>query len=236
LKDSSEQLRLLANKYEEVDNETLANFLAIPGPPFPTIFYVYPFPMNLKMKASDCALNFIAFEEDCLFYEKDYFDEYDNDGACNCTGGIGHLIHPGPCDGRDSETPFNHMTKAQALKQLRIDIANAEAYVREHVYYPLNQAQFDALVDLVFNLGKIPLKMLQALNVGDFEKAESLFKEYNHAKKDGKWVELDDLTRRWGREENLFENGLYGNEYCDKTSVSTPDLPTPNTGRRKGNS
>jgi GH24 family phage-related lysozyme (muramidase) len=225
LKVSFERLRLLAGKFEDVDRETLAGFLPIPEPPLPTIFYVYPSPMNLNMKASDCALNFIAFEEDCLFYEKDYFDKYDNDGACNCTGGIGHLIHTEACDGRDDETRFNHMTKAQALKQLRMDIANAEEYVRTHVYYPLNQAQFDALVSMVFNMGFIPLDILQLLNVGDFDGAAKLFGKYIAAR-DGSYP--PGLPGRRAAESRLFTDGLYGNEFCDKTSDSVPNPGPPN--------
>jgi uncharacterized protein YukE len=58
----------IAAKFEEVDRETMDSFVAIPEPPLPAIFYIYPFPMNLLKETSDCGVSAIAFNEDCLFY------------------------------------------------------------------------------------------------------------------------------------------------------------------------
>lgn len=77
-------------------------------------------------------------------------------GRGSCTIGVGHLIHPGPCDGRPSEAPFNAgLTMAQALDLFERDAAAYAATVERAITVPMKQPQFDALFDFHYNTGSI---------------------------------------------------------------------------------
>jgi GH24 family phage-related lysozyme (muramidase) len=137
------------------------------------------------------------------------------------TGGLGYKIHDGACDGRAEESKYNHMTKKQAIAQLKIDIAIAEAYVKKWVTYPLTQAQFDALVSMTFNMGHIPLDILHCVNIGDIKEAAKLFLDYDEAN-DGSHPQ--GLHDRRIRERDLFLDGWYGNEACDPVKRMPPGM------------
>jgi|TARA_Y100000815_G_scaffold235107_1_gene227570 GH24 family phage-related lysozyme (muramidase) len=65
------------------------------------------------------------------------------------TVGVGHLIDP-----QDGLRVGDRVSKQQILEFLEIDLAEAERHVRELVGdLPLYQHEFDALVDLVYNVG-----------------------------------------------------------------------------------
>jgi lysozyme len=212
VKESSEKLANIAAKFEEVDNALVSSFVAIPEPPLPIIFgNHFPCPSNLLLHTSQCVYKFVWFHEDVV---KDSYPVYDNDGACNCTEGIGHLRHTGPCE--QWEKDLTPMTRAQAEAQFKKDIKKCEDYIKSVVTVPLTQAQFDALVCFVFNLGEIPLDVLQALNVGNYDKASELMEECHHAENaSGELFDVEFLKTRRANERNLFDNGLYGNESCD---------------------
>jgi lysozyme len=76
-------------------------------------------------------------------------------------------------------------TKEQAEAWLMSDIKLCEDFVNTHVIVvPLNQNQFDALVDFCFNLGCNALKcssLLRLLNKSDFEAAAKEFEKWDHA-------------------------------------------------------
>lgn len=75
-------------------------------------------------------------------------------GVGNCTVGIGHLIHLGPCGGWLSEQRFKRgISIEQAYALLRIDVIRYEDVVKRFVKVHLNQNQFDALVDFCYNTG-----------------------------------------------------------------------------------
>jgi GH24 family phage-related lysozyme (muramidase) len=208
VEESSEKLANIAAKFEEVDNALVSSFVAIPEPPFILIPPFYLPPMNENNEISSCGIDFIAFQEDCRYYEKE-------DGAVkgNCTGGIGHLIHEGPCCGCAKESRFNHMTKEEAKAQMKIDLEIMENIVKTSgITYPLTQAQFDALVSLVFTMGYLPIDIIKRINAGDIEGAAILFGQYIHAT-DGSLP--GGLPSRRERENNLFLNGWYGNEECN---------------------
>ncbi len=76
---------------------------------------------------------------------------YYEDGANNCTFGVGTLAHLGPCTAEESRRTI---TIAQVNATLAARVASAEATVRRRVtHHPLSQAQFDALVSFTFNAG-----------------------------------------------------------------------------------
>lgn len=88
------------------------------------------------------------------------------------------------------------ITQDQANALLSSDIAGSSAYVNQVVMVALQQNQFDALVDFVFNLGRAAFgnsTMLRYLNAGNFAGASGQFVLWDHA---GGQVVLGLLRRR----------------------------------------
>ncbi len=101
-------------------------------------------------------------------------------------------------------TPGMQITEDQAEARLERDMANAAAAVNRLVTVPLNQNQFDALVDFVFNLGQGALAgstLLRMLNGGGYMAAAGQFDRWVHA---GDRV-LPGLVKRRAAERQLFE-------------------------------
>lgn len=95
-------------------------------------------------------------------------------------------------------------SQEQAEKWLQEDIASAEGAVNKYVHIPLTQGQFDALTDLVFNIGSGNFSkstLLKFLNAGNFEAAVKEFPKWDRA--GGK--ENAGLLRRRLSEEELFK-------------------------------
>ena len=98
------------------------------------------------------------------------------------TIGYGHLIQNGE-DFRDG------ISEAKATQLLRADIAIAENTVRNNVYGPIAQNQFDALVIFAFNIGTknfINSTVLKYINNPNFQSAsypnlESAWKTWNRS-------------------------------------------------------
>jgi lysozyme len=111
------------------------------------------------------------------------------------TIGYGHTgpdVHPGLT-----------ITADHAETLLAADIARAATCVNRAATAPINQNQFDALVDFVFNLGNAALgssRLLRLVNAGDFPSAAREFLHWNHAA--GKV--MPGLTRRRQAEATLF--------------------------------
>ena len=94
-------------------------------------------------------------------------------------------------------------TQYQAEQWLSDDVHESEKEVNALVKVPLNQNQFDALVDLVFNVGSGNFRnstLLKLLNLGAFDRAAKEFEKWNRAG----GIVRDGLTRRRFAEENLF--------------------------------
>jgi RHS repeat-associated protein len=68
-----------------------------------------------------------------------------NDSANNCTIGVGHMLHPGPCTRADRLQYRNGISEAQTTAFLTQDVTTAEGAVNSNVNVPLSQNQFDAL-------------------------------------------------------------------------------------------
>ena len=88
-----------------------------------------------------------------------------NDSTNNCTVGIGHKLHDGPCSSQELSTRYAPEQIQEWFKQ---DLSEAESYVRAMFQtldnefrpnqpagnpFPITQAQFDALVSFTFNAG-----------------------------------------------------------------------------------
>lgn len=94
-------------------------------------------------------------------------------------------------------------TESEALQMLKEDCSEAEGCVSMAVDVELSQAQFDALVSLVFNIGCGAFRgstLLKLLNAGDYAAAQQQFGRWN--KQAGKV--LNGLTRRRKAEAELF--------------------------------
>lgn len=92
----------------------------------------------------------------------------------------------------------------QAVKWLQEDVQEAVDAVNRLVKVKINQAQFDALVDFVFNLGAgafAKSTLLRMLNAYDYVGATAQFARWN--KDNGKVVA--GLTRRRAAEAKMFE-------------------------------
>ena len=95
------------------------------------------------------------------------------------------------------------ITEPEALELLTTDVLSAAACVNHAVQSPINQNQFDALVDFVFNLGIgnfLSSTLLHKVNACEFDAAKSEFLRWNHA---GSRT-LEGLTRRRQAEADLF--------------------------------
>jgi lysozyme len=106
------------------------------------------------------------------FRSQTYFDV-----AGLATIGYGHCVL---ADERFS----NGLTEPQAEQLLAGDVRAAELVVRALVKTPVTQAQFDALVDFVFNLGAGRLAgstLLKKLNSGEYEAAAGQLLRWDHA-------------------------------------------------------
>ena len=92
------------------------------------------------------------------------------------TIGYGHTgpdVHPGLT-----------ITQMDAEALLLNDVGTAARAVNQLVTVPLNQNEFDALVDFIFNLGKTNFAdstLLQDLNAGNFAGAVGEFQKWDHA-------------------------------------------------------
>lgn len=112
--------------------------------------------------------------------------------------GFGHKFAPG------DETL---VTREQAEEMLRKDLASYEALVNEHVFAPLSQSQFDALVSLAFNIGPhafLASQTLLQLNQGRPLDAAAGFDEWRKSEIDGQSYIIDALVRRRTAEKSLF--------------------------------
>jgi lysozyme len=101
------------------------------------------------------------------------------------------------------------ITQDQAIALLASDVAASAAFVNQAVTVPLQQHEFDALVDFVFNLGRAAFAgstLLKQLNTGNFDAAAGQFALWDHA--GGKVVA--GLLRRRQAETVMFQGGDSG--------------------------
>jgi len=127
-----------------------------------------------------------------------------NDIAGNASIGWGHLLHRGPILSIEAG---HTITQQQADLFLAQDLRWAETEVNLRVKQPLNQNQFDALVDFVYNLGSGTFEnshLLDSLNRGDYASVPINLKQYVHS--GGKVIPA--LVIRRNREAEMFERPI----------------------------
>ena len=108
-------------------------------------------------------------------------------------------------DGADVR-PGMMITPDEGEARLAKRIPEFEAFVDGLVKVPLNQGQYDALVDFTYNLGPAALQgstLLRKLNAGDYAGAAAEFPKWCHA---GREV-LPGLVTRRARDRAMFEGG-----------------------------
>lgn len=99
------------------------------------------------------------------------------------------------------------ITSEQAQTLLQSDIASAVSCVNSSVTVPMNQNQFDALVDFTFNVGRgsfLLSTLLKLLNLGDYLGASGQFQKWIYA---GGEVQPG-LIRRRDAESGLFNQAV----------------------------
>lgn len=130
-----------------------------------------------------------------------------NDPVGHCTVGIGHLVHEGPIDGRESEARFATGLTDEECYKLFIDedVPRYEQPVRNLITVPLSNSEFDALVSFTYNVGAGALEestLRRLLNEGDYEGAANEFGNWTKAEGEV----LEGLVRRREREAAYFRS------------------------------
>lgn len=98
------------------------------------------------------------------------------------------------------------ITEDQASDLLVHDLNSAEAIVKKHITYPMNDNQYSACVCFAFNAGSAPFIGLFAklLNSGNIEETANDFEHWDHVRLRGALVEDPGLKRRCDAERDLF--------------------------------
>lgn len=142
----------------------------------------------LKMKLSTKGANFIKKEEGgCRL------------NAYKCQAGVSTIGY-----GHAFKVSKNmRITKEEAERFFRSDIARCEEVVKKYVNVKLKQHEFDALISFIFNTGPYAFPkstMLKLINKKEFSAAAEEFKKWKY----GNGRVLPILVRRRKRERILF--------------------------------
>lgn len=131
------------------------------------------------------------------------------DAAGHWTIGYGHKVAAGE--------DFASVTEAQAMQLLAGDVNAAEDAVNALVRVPLTQAQFDALVSFVYNVGAGAFRsstLLKVLNAGDYAQVPAQLARWRFVTRGGQKVELAGLVSRRSAEGALFASGGSGGVFA----------------------
>lgn len=121
------------------------------------------------------------------------------DGKGHSSIGYGHQVQPG-------ESFPGPITQSQADRLFAADAAAAAQAVSDGLMVEVSQGQFDALVDLAFNIGRAAFlrsQLLASLNAGDYQGAASQFSSYIHSS----GAISPALVARRTADQNLFNGG-----------------------------
>jgi lysozyme len=118
-----------------------------------------------------------------------YYDD-GGPGRGNCTWGIGTMAHKGPCS---KDELARKITDTDVERGFMTRLREAERGADRNVKVQLSQAQFDALVSLVYNAGVTgSSKVFALINSGDFDGAANQIAAmtYGHEVHKGKRVNV----------------------------------------------
>jgi lysozyme len=166
------------------------------------------------------------------------------DSAGKLTIGYGHLLTSKEIS---SNTYKDGISEEEATSLLAQDLVKAEKCIENSVKVALNQNQFDALVDFVFNLGPYNFKsstLLKSLNEKNYDDVPKEIKRWNKAynPKTKQKEPLKGLTSRREFEANQFGSpvsitlGPIGTGTLDPDPlpdvITRPENDTRNAGER----
>ncbi len=106
-------------------------------------------------------------------------------------------------DGKAITMAHRTITETDAINLMRATLVTYENAVNRYVKVPINQNQFDALVDFAYNAGAKNLltsTLLRKLNAGDYVGASKEFSRWVYAGS----KKLNGLVRRREAERQLF--------------------------------
>lgn len=150
------------------------------------------------MQPSAAYFNLVREQEGCVYHP--YLDK-----AGVPTIGIGTTRYPNGLPVTLKDRPI---TLQLANEYLFHDTAGAVHAVNAYVKNPINQNQFDALVDFVYNVGTPGFHgstLLKLINItSDGSSIAKAFRMWNKVHVDGKLVVLDDLVKRREAEIKLY--------------------------------
>lgn len=132
-----------------------------------------------------------------------------NDSAGHATIGYGTLLHKGSVTASDKLKYSEGILRDDARKLLDVAVRNFEVKLNKAVTVKINQNQFDALMDWVYNLGPGKLRedtcsWLRNLNKGNFDKVPAGIRMWDAAVVNGVKMHLPGLRKRREDEIALF--------------------------------
>lgn len=123
-----------------------------------------------------------------------------------CTIAYGHLVRRAPCDGTEPPDFRRGLSKDQGTVLLTEDMAKVRQVVTSLVQVEMNDGQYGALSDFVYNVGSTNFSkstLLRAVNSKHIDRVPTQFRRWILA--NGK--ELEALKVRREREIALFFDG-----------------------------
>jgi lysozyme len=129
-----------------------------------------------------------------------------NDAANYCTIGYGHLIKHAPCDNTVPADWRKELTLSRGKDLLVNDMAAVQHAVMTLVKTSLNDAQYAALCDFVYNVGPTNFresKLLKVLNASRFDEVPAQLRRWTRAGS----LHLASLANRREHEVTLFMEG-----------------------------
>ena len=171
---------------------------------------------NLNMKISDYGITWLKNQENKVLDKHGNHIIYDDKTGKpvkpheplprGATIGYGHLIKP-------DEDFRNGIPESEATELLLADIAIAECAIRNNIFVPLKQNQYDALVSLAYNIGTRNFAnstVVKYVNNPNFHSSvylnlESAWKAWNRSQ--GKV--LNGLKKKKKNEWDMYNCGIY---------------------------